>query len=183
MGGPVAVPPRHGEPGAHQQGFHKQEDANGWSPVHGPERVERPGPVAGVDARHRSAGTARTSSSPSSSSRYDWTVRFESVNYRTRVWVNGKRIGTNRGAYIPFEFRIPRSALKRGGTNRMVVRVENIRKSTDLPPSGFTRTVGADRRLVELRRDPARGLPQAHQQGGRTRSRSLPDLPCRACAR
>jgi hypothetical protein len=27
-------------------------------------------------------------------------VRFESVNYRSRVWLNGRPIGENTGAYI-----------------------------------------------------------------------------------
>ena len=32
-----------------------------------------------------------------------WVVRFESVNYRTTVWLNRRRLGTNTGAYLPFE--------------------------------------------------------------------------------
>ena len=33
-------------------------------------------------------------------------MRFESVNYRTRVWLNGREIGRNTGAYIPFQLRL-----------------------------------------------------------------------------
>src|SRR3954454_1722435 len=32
-----------------------------------------------------------------------WRVRFESVNVDATVWLNGKRIGHHRGAYLPFE--------------------------------------------------------------------------------
>src|SRR5262245_52588771 len=64
-----------------------------------------------------------------------WVIRFESVNYRTRVWLNGKPVGENRGAYIPFEFRL--NGLKRHGTNRLVVRVDSRRFPTDFPPSGL----------------------------------------------
>jgi beta-glucuronidase len=32
-----------------------------------------------------------------------WIVRFESVNYRATVWLNGRRIATHDGAYLPFE--------------------------------------------------------------------------------
>ena len=32
-----------------------------------------------------------------------WVIRFESVNYRARVWLNGRRIGGHVGAYLPFE--------------------------------------------------------------------------------
>jgi beta-glucuronidase len=73
---------------------------------------------------------------PDSRSRLDWIVRFESVNYRSKVWLNGRPLGRNTGAYLPFELRIPRSALKRTGTNRLVVRVDNRRRGTDFPPSG-----------------------------------------------
>jgi beta-glucuronidase len=73
---------------------------------------------------------------PSSAKRYSWVVRFESVNYRSWVWLNGKRLGSNTGAYLPFEFVIPASALKRGGTNRLVVRVDSRRTRADFPPAG-----------------------------------------------
>ena len=53
----------------------------------------------------------------------------------------------------------PAGCCKRSGTNRLVVRVDNRRFATDFPPSGLTTTGTADRRLVELRRHPARGLP------------------------
>jgi beta-glucuronidase len=60
-----------------------------------------------------------------------WIVRFESVNYGATVWLNGRRIGTHEGAYLPFEF-----ALKgvRAGVNRLVIRVDDRRNTGDLPP-------------------------------------------------
>ena len=64
-----------------------------------------------------------------------WAVRFESVNYRSRVWLNGKPVGSNHGAYIPFEFRL--NGIKRRGTNRLVIRVDSRRRLTDFPPSGL----------------------------------------------
>ena len=72
---------------------------------------------------------------PDASRALEWAVRFESVNYRSTVWLNGRRVGTNRGAYIPFEFRL--NGLKRRGTNRLVIRVDSKRRSTDFPPSGL----------------------------------------------
>ena len=45
-------------------------------------------------ARRRSAGTARTSRCPTRAA-LEWVVRFESVNYRARVWLNGTPIGAN----------------------------------------------------------------------------------------
>jgi beta-glucuronidase len=75
---------------------------------------------------------------PSANRRMSWVLRFESVNYRARFWMNGKPIGSNTGAYLPFEIRIPSSTLKRHGTNRLVVRVDSRRLPTDFPPSGLT---------------------------------------------
>jgi beta-glucuronidase len=75
---------------------------------------------------------------PSASKALSWVIRFESVNYRSKAWLNGRPIGTNRGAYLPFEFRLPRSLLNRTGVNHLVVRVDSRRKQTDFPPSGLS---------------------------------------------
>lgn len=72
---------------------------------------------------------------PSSSAALAWAFRFESVNYRARIWLNGTPIGENTGAYIPFE--VMAKAVKRRGTNRLVVRVDSRRKITDFPPAGL----------------------------------------------
>jgi beta-glucuronidase len=163
------------------EGWNRQTSTAGWTPTTVPNAWNA------QDESHASMrGTVgwyrKDFKLPSARSRYDWTLRFESVNYRTRVWLNGRRVGTNRGAYIPFELRIPRSALRRSGTNRLVVRVENIRKSWDLPPSGFTRTsvptggwwnYGGILREVYLKRVDRVDLNSVQV---------LPDLPCRTCA-
>ncbi|MDP2712963.1 MAG: glycoside hydrolase family 2 TIM barrel-domain containing protein [Solirubrobacteraceae bacterium] len=75
---------------------------------------------------------------PDRRSRMDWLVRFESVNYRAQIWLNGVSIGRHTGAYLPFDLRLPRGALKRQGMNRLVVRVDNRRLGADFPPSGLT---------------------------------------------
>jgi Glycosyl hydrolases family 2, TIM barrel domain/Glycosyl hydrolases family 2, sugar binding domain/Glycosyl hydrolases family 2 len=72
---------------------------------------------------------------PSANQALDWAVRFESVNYRSRVWLNGRPVGENTGAYIPFSMQLP--GLKRRGTNRLVIRVDSRRLPTDFPPSGL----------------------------------------------
>jgi beta-glucuronidase len=73
---------------------------------------------------------------PTGAKQYSWVIRFESVNYRSRVWLNGKPLGSNTGAYLPFEVVVPAKALKRGGTNRLVIRVDSRRTRKDFPPSG-----------------------------------------------
>jgi beta-glucuronidase len=60
-----------------------------------------------------------------------WRLRFESVSHRARVWLNGRLLGSNVGAYLPFELNA-RSIHR--GTNRLVVRVDNRRQPDDIPP-------------------------------------------------
>jgi len=61
-----------------------------------------------------------------------WIARFESVNYRATVWLNGRQIGRHVSGYVPFEIDLPNVA--RRGVNRLVVRVDNRRPPND--PSG-----------------------------------------------
>src|SRR3954468_20082493 len=77
---------------------------------------------------------------PSNNRNSSWVVRFESVNYRSKVWLNGRPVGTNRGAYLPFEIRLPRGLVRRGRVNRLVVRVDSRRFPTDFPPAGLSTT-------------------------------------------
>jgi len=61
-----------------------------------------------------------------------WIARFESVNYRATVWLNGRRVGAHVSGYVPFELDLPNVA--RSGVNRLVVRVDNRRPTSD--PTG-----------------------------------------------
>src|SRR5437764_12993464 len=65
------------------------------------------------------------------SSQQHWIVRFESVNYRASVWLNGRLLGSHTDAYVPFEFDLKGL---RPGVNRLVVRVDDRRTPADLPP-------------------------------------------------
>ncbi|HTX31671.1 MAG TPA: glycoside hydrolase family 2 TIM barrel-domain containing protein [Solirubrobacteraceae bacterium] len=63
-----------------------------------------------------------------------WIIRFESVNYRATVWLNGRLVGSHTGAYLPFEFDLH----PHPGVNRLIVRVDDTRGPGDLPPVGNT---------------------------------------------
>lgn len=151
----------------------------GWTPVSVPNAWN-----ANDDSEASMAGTVGSYRKdfrlPSSSSAYDWIVRFESVNYRADVWLNGRRIGSNTGAYLPFELHLDH--LKRHGTNRLVVRVDNRRKPTDFPPSGLSAegeqvggwwNYGGILREVYLRRVDRLDLRNVVVR---------PELPCTHCA-
>src|SRR5215212_1316739 len=76
---------------------------------------------------------------PSRDAALGWKLRFESVNYRAKVWLNGVLIGEHELAYVPFE--LPTTGLVRDGVNRLVVRVDNRRTRADLP-RGYERPNG-----------------------------------------
>ena len=50
------------------------------------------------------------------------------------------RSARTRGAYLPFEFRLPKGAHPRRRVNRLVVRVDSRRLPTDFPPAGLSTT-------------------------------------------
>jgi beta-glucuronidase len=60
-----------------------------------------------------------------------WIIRFNSVNYDATVWLNGHKLGSHAGAYLPFEFDLSRL---RPGVNRLIVRVDDRRTPTAIPP-------------------------------------------------
>ncbi|HVF77184.1 MAG TPA: glycoside hydrolase family 2 TIM barrel-domain containing protein [Solirubrobacteraceae bacterium] len=119
------------------QRFQRQTTTDGWTKTTVPNAWN-----AGDNSVASMTGTVgwyrKDFRLPDARSRMDWLVRFESVNYRAQIWLNGRPIGRNTGAYLPFDVRLPRTALKRQGTNRLVVRVDNRRLRTDFPPSGLT---------------------------------------------
>ena len=106
------------------------------------------------------------------SSARHWIIRFESVNYRVTVWLNGRKIGSHAGAYLPFEFDL--SGLH-GGVNRLIMRVDDHRSPTDLPPgpSGGWWNYGGLLREVYLRAVAGVDLQQVQVR---------PLLPCPTCA-
>jgi beta-glucuronidase len=120
-----------------RQAFQRQADRTGWAPLTVPN-AWNVGDYSVASMTGTVAWYRKDFHLPDARARLDWLVRFESVNYRSRVWLNGVAIGRNTGAYLPWDLRLPRSALKRHGTNRLVIRVDNRRLKTDFPPSGLT---------------------------------------------
>lgn len=50
-----------------------------------------------------------------------YSIRFESVNHKATVFIDGKPVGTHKGEYLPFEVR---AALKAGERHSLVVRAD-----------------------------------------------------------
>jgi hypothetical protein len=79
-----------------------------------------------------------------------YALRFESVHHVAEVWLDGRRLGTHTGAYLPFEFRL---RLRAGVAHRLVVRAD-YRYPTRQKRDGWHRTwfnYGGINREVTLR--------------------------------
>lgn len=138
------------------QRFFSQTGLDGWSGatapsvwnVGGTSRASYEGTVGWYrkDFRLPASRTAATDS---------WIVRFEAVNLRAQIWLNGRRIGEHVGGYTPFELSLPN--VNRRGVNRLVVRVDNRRAlppgvvSQPIAPTGWW-NYGGLQREVYLRR-------------------------------
>jgi beta-glucuronidase len=111
-------------------GWAAQTDTTGWAPITVPNAWN-----AGDWSDASMAGTVgwyrRDFHVPKDPHGALWLVRFESVNYRATVFLNGVQIGTHEGASIPFEVAL---ANLQSGVNHLVIRVDNRRGPTDLPP-------------------------------------------------
>lgn len=116
---------------------------------------------------------------PSRARTLSWIARFESVNFRATVWLNGRKLGDHVGGYLPFEFDL--ANVTRGGVNRLVVRVDNRRPLNDLtgaagelpiPPGGWWNYGGLLREVVLRQVDRVDVATVAVE----------PSLPCARCS-
>jgi beta-glucuronidase len=116
--------------------YYRQRSTSGWTTVQVPH-AWNVGDHS-IASMNGSVGWYRKDFElPSASAALDWAVRFESVNYRSTVWLNGRRVGRNAGAYLPFSVLLDR--VRRRGTNRLVIRVDSRRVPTDFPPGRTSR--------------------------------------------
>jgi hypothetical protein len=80
-----------------------------------------------------------------------YAVRFESVNHKAQVFIDGKRIGAHTGEYLPFEVR---TFLRAGARHTLVVRAD-WRGPTAMKRDGWHRlwfNFGGINRGVSIRR-------------------------------
>jgi beta-glucuronidase len=160
-------------------GFAHRSQLAGWSPIQVPyawnANDESIASMRGTIGWYRK--DFRLPSAPRGT---QWIVRFESVNYRAKVYLNGHLIGRHESPSIPFELLLGKYAKR--GVNSLVVRADSRRSLSTLPP---------------LKISPTTGLPSAGwwNYGGILREVYLrpvstvdmtdflarPSLPCRRC--
>jgi len=56
---------------------------------------------------------------------------FGAVNYQAHVYLNGKKLGTHKGGFTPFQFDV--SGKLNAGRNFVVVKVDNMRHQDEIP--------------------------------------------------
>ncbi len=161
-----------------REGFQRSASLAGWTPTTVPDAAN-----AGDFSEQSYLGSVhwyrKDFLRPTTTPRSRWILRFESVNYRATVWLNGRAIGRHTGAYLPFE--VDAGKLKEG-VNRLVVRVDSRRALTDVPSLAVRR----DGRFVGgwwnytgiLREVYLRPVDVLDLRNVFVR----PSLPCRTCA-
>ncbi|MGN6827036.1 glycoside hydrolase family 2 protein [Paucibacter sp. M5-1] len=60
-------------------------------------------------------------------------LRFEAVNYKASVYLNGKFVGQHEGGFTPFTFEV--TSLLRKGENQITVGVDSTRNDESVPPT------------------------------------------------
>jgi beta-glucuronidase len=178
LGGTWLYRPDRGDVGLAQGWWGNLAATDGWAPVSVPNAYNA-GDLSAASMRGYVGWYRRDFTLPTSAfaqyvaaAERRWIIRFESVNYRATVWLNGRLIGTHVGAYLPFELDL--SGL-RAGVNRLIVRVDNRRTASDLPPGpgGGWWNYGGLLREVYLR---------AVQRADLAQVQVRPVLACPTCA-
>jgi beta-galactosidase/beta-glucuronidase len=114
-----------------KSGFQLERGLSGWSRTTVPNAVNA-GDFSNESYMGSVAWYRKDFKVPRASRDSKWVFRFESVNYRAKVWLNGKPLGTHVGSYLPFEVRA--KSIRRRGVNRLVVRADGRRQKYDIPP-------------------------------------------------
>jgi beta-galactosidase/beta-glucuronidase len=103
-------------------------EQSGWAAGHFPGRLVTLPNVANAAKVTGAAGVAAhrggiawyrtTLTAPRTGS---FALRFESVHHVAQVWLDGQRLGTHTGAYLPFEFTL---RLREGVSHRLVIKAD-----------------------------------------------------------
>jgi len=109
------------------EGWFAQDDLAGWTPITVPYNWNA---TDTVENRPSIGWYRKEFSLPKSPKRAQqfWKVRFEGNNYRTKVWLNGRKLAFYTG-YFPFEVLLKNL---KPGRNTLVAEVSSLRSNSDL---------------------------------------------------
>jgi beta-glucuronidase len=114
-----------------QEGYFKPEfAAQGWKDVNVPASFANVAPE--ID-RYEGVGWFRKSFRPQAPWK-GWRIvlTFKGINNHARIWLNGKLVGENSDAFLPFEVPID-GALRFGADNVLAIHVDNTRRRDEIP--------------------------------------------------
>lgn len=60
-----------------------------------------------------------------------YVIYFGAANYEAHVYLNGKKIGSHKGGFTPFQFEV--TGKLKDGANSIVIKVDNTRKQDEIP--------------------------------------------------
>ena len=179
LGGHLAVPGRPGRRRAGPGWWRNVASTDGWTrsrsptpttPATSPGEHGRLGGL--VPARLHAARAGAFDRYVPTADRH-WIVRFESVNYRATVWLNGHELGQPRRRLPAVRIRPEPPARRRQPADR----------PGRQPPHRGRSAARARAAVVELRRHPARGVPACgRRRADLERVQIRPLLPCPRCA-
>jgi beta-glucuronidase len=159
------------------EGWFAQDDLAGWTPITVPYNWNA---TDTVENRPSIGWYRKEFTLPKSPKRAQqfWKVRFEGNNYRTKVWLNGRKLAFYTG-YFPFEVLLKNL---KPGRNTLVAEVSSLRSNSDLThwrPAAFNGygtggwwNFGGILREVYMRRvdtvdvEDVRVLPRLRRVGG-----------------
>ena len=109
------------------EGWFAQDDLAGWTPITVPYNWNA---TDTVENRPSIGWYRKEFTLPKSPKRAQqfWKVRFEGNNYRTKVWLNGRKLAFYTG-YFPFEVLLKNL---KPGRNTLVAEVSSLRSNSDL---------------------------------------------------
>ena len=116
--------------GETEKWFKFETDKTFWPLVNVPVGFDNCGP--GLERYFGTAWYCRTLAVPESFRGHRIILRFEGINYNASVWVNGKHVGENHDAFLPFEILV-NDEIKIGADNIIAVSVNNIRQRGQFP--------------------------------------------------
>jgi hypothetical protein len=110
--------------------FKNETDKTYWPLVSVPAGFDNCGP--GLERYFGTAWFCKVLTVPESFRGHRIILHFEGINYNAAVWVNGKKVGENHDAFLPFEIPVS-DEIEIGTGNLIAVSVNNIRQRAQFP--------------------------------------------------
>jgi len=114
------------------EGWYAQDDLSQWIPVtvpHNWNATDTTQDKGSIGWYRKDFTLPKSTAKPKDHVHEFWKVRFEGNNYRSKVWLNGRRLGGVYTGYFPFELTLKNL---RKGRNTLVVEVSSLRSNSDL---------------------------------------------------